>query len=89
MAILYFFPSVLTGVFSAQKKNNMAKVANILVVPTVKSKKKNIHITAQWILLKLGQNVLKSKYYKLVLVSRNEFFGDNTVAIDQSVQSSS
>ena len=36
-------------------------------------------------MLKLGQNVLLSKCYKLVLVCRNAFFGDNTVALGQSV----
>ena len=43
-------------------------------------------ITTQWILLKLGKNVLLSKCYKLVLVSRNAFFGHSTVALGQSVR---
>ena len=38
-------------------------------------------MTTQWILLKLGQHVLISKCYKQVFVSRNAFFGDNTVAL--------
>ena len=33
-----------------------------------------------------GKNVLLSKCYKLVLFSRNAFFGDNTVALGQSGQ---
>ena len=64
----------------------MANVANILGYSHCKKLNKDLSITAQWILLKLGQNVLLSKCYKLALVSRNAFFGDNTVALGQSVR---
>ena len=47
-------------VFFAQKKYNIAKVANILIDSHCKKKNKDITITAQWILQKLGQNVLVS-----------------------------
>ena len=62
----------------------MAKVENILVDSHCKKENKDIRKTAQWILRKLGQNALLSKFYKLVLVSRNAFFGDNTIALGQS-----
>ena len=80
LAVLYFFPSVLVFFF-AQKKYYMAKVENIFVDSNCKKKNKNSTVTAQWILLKLGQKDLLSKNYNLVLVSRNAFFGDNNVAL--------
>ena len=79
-----FLSASLIGFF-AHKKYNMAKVTNILVDSHCKKENKDMTITAQWNLLKLGQNVLLSECYKLVLVSRNAFFGNNTVALGQSV----